>query len=182
MGSKMIARIRGLIQGRALTFVTGVVCAVLCFIGINAAMEPVSSPEYCGSKCHEMAGAYQSWELSSHGANRYGIVVECVDCHLPSKDKYFTHLAAKAYAGGKDVLKHHFGGEYDLDKVRTKVLEHIPNQRCLNCHDNLLSRPGSVVSRIVHNTALNQLDAPETRCIKCHENAGHRRKSRLFSP
>jgi len=39
---------------RILTFLAGVIFAMLCFVALNAAMVPVSTSEYCGSKCHEM--------------------------------------------------------------------------------------------------------------------------------
>ena len=79
-----------IIKKRGLTFLAGLIFALLCFVGLNLAMKPVSSSEYCGSKCHEMTTAYQSWELTIHGANNKGIRVECIDCHLPPKEKYFT--------------------------------------------------------------------------------------------
>lgn len=127
---------------RILTFLAGVIVAMLCFVALNAAMVPVSTSEYCGGKCHEMNTAYLSWELSPHGANAQGVRVECVDCHLPPKDKYFTHITAKAYAGAKDTYKHYFGSGYDAGRIRKKVLDHISNQTCLHCHDNLLGKPG----------------------------------------
>ena len=46
-----------------------------------------------------MNAAYLSWELSPHGANAHGVRVECIDCHLPPKDKYFAHITAKARDG-----------------------------------------------------------------------------------
>ena len=165
-----------------MTFLAGVVFAVFCFVALNAAMEPVSKSEYCGSKCHEMNVAYQSWELSVHGANKSGFRVECVDCHLPAKDKYFAHVAVKMYEGAKDIYKHYFGGEYDTERVRQKVLDHIPSQRCLNCHDDLLAKPGNSAARIAHLASLNQPQAAENRCVRCHENAGHERQSKLFLP
>ena len=79
-------------------FLAGFVFALLCFVALNAAMVPVSKSEYCGSKCHEMNTAYLTWELSPHGSNSKGIRVECIDCHLPEKEKYFAHITAKAYA------------------------------------------------------------------------------------
>jgi cytochrome c nitrite reductase small subunit len=166
---------------RILTFLAGLIFAVLCFIVLNAAMAPVSTSEYCGSKCHEMNTAYLSWELSPHGANSHGIRVECIDCHLPPKDKYFTHITAKAYAGIKDIYKHHFGPAYDAERMRKKVLEHISNQICLHCHDNLLGKPGSSAARIAHTSVLAEPDAPENRCVQCHEEIGHQRQSKLFS-
>jgi len=145
-------------------------------------MEPASKSDFCGSKCHEMKAAYRTWELSTHGANEYGFRVECIDCHLPAKDKYFAHVAAKMYEGAKDIYKHYFGGEYDTERIRQKVLDHIPSQRCLNCHDDLLARPGNSAARIAHVASLNQPQAAENRCVRCHENAGHERQSKLFSP
>lgn len=162
-------------------FVAGIVFAIVCFVGLNAAMKPVSTSEYCGSNCHEMSTAYQSWELSSHGSNTRGITVNCVDCHLPSKDNYFTYMFAKARDGAKDVLMHHFGPEYDLEKIRSRVRDEIPNQRCLNCHDNLLARPVKSASRIAHRQVLNNPDRQQSRCVNCHENAGHERHSKIFT-
>jgi len=163
-------------------FLAGFVCAVLCFVGLNAVVVPVSTSEYCGSKCHEMSTAYLSWELSSHGANAHGVRVECIDCHLPPKDKYFAHITAKAYEGAKDIYKHYSGGEYDMEKMRRRVLGHLSNHRCLHCHDRLLDKPGSSAARAAHTAALAQPDAPENRCVECHEDAGHQRQSKLFSP
>ena len=48
-----------------------------------------------------MNTAYQSWKLSVHGTNEKGLHSECIDCHLPSKDNYFTHIIAKVYAGAR---------------------------------------------------------------------------------
>lgn len=164
------------VKRRALTFLTGLVFTLLCFVAINAAMKPVSKSEYCGTKCHEMDTAYQSWKLSVHGANEKGLRAECIDCHLPSKDKYFTHIVAKVYAGGKDMYKHHFGGEYDGEKVREEVLAHISNRRCLGCHVDLLAKPGSEMAKEAHMETLNPSDvSEETKCIECHEDIGHQR-------
>jgi cytochrome c-type protein NapC/trimethylamine-N-oxide reductase cytochrome c-type subunit TorC len=180
-GARIVSRIFGAVKKRALTLLVGFAFALLCFIVLNAIMVPVSKSEYCGSKCHEMNTAYLSWELSSHGTNASGIRVECIDCHLPVKDRYFTHLAAKAYAGGKDIYKHYFGDEYDLEKIRKRVLDHISNQRCLHCHDNLLAKAGSSAARIAHTAVLAEPDAPENRCVQCHEDVGHQRQNKLFS-
>jgi cytochrome c nitrite reductase small subunit len=173
-GVKRISRIR--------PFITGIAFAVLCFIALNAAMVPVSTSEYCGSKCHEMNTAYLSWEFSPHGANAHGVRVECVDCHLPPKDQYFAHIAAKARDGAEDIYKHYFGGEYDAEKMRQRALSRLSNQRCLYCHDHLLDKPGSSAARIAHMAALAEPGAPENRCVQCHQDAGHERHSKLFSP
>ena len=163
-------------------FVLGIVFAVLCFLALNIGMEPVSTPEYCGSKCHEMNTAYQTWELSVHGANKFGYRVECVDCHLPPKDKFFTHILAKAYKGANDVYEHHFGDEYDGEQHRENVLASQPNENCLSCHDDLLKKPSRSFVRKAHLKVLKPTDDFEYLCVECHENAGHERESKLFSP
>ena len=154
----------------------------MCFVVLNLVMEPVSSSEYCGSACHEMNTAYQSWELSPHGANKNGIRVECVDCHLRPKDEFFRHIVDKAYAGIKDMYKHHFGGEYDVEKTRAKVLEHLPDERCSHCHNNLLVKPSSSKARLAHIEILEPVDEPVKKCSECHEQTGHERTSKLFAP
>lgn len=173
--SRKLGWIFSVVRRRALTFLVGFVFALLCFVALNAAMKPVSTSEYCGTKCHEMDTAYQSWKLSMHGANEKGLRAECIECHLPSKDKYFTHIVTKAYEGGKDLYKHYFGGEYDVEKVREKVLEHISNGRCLSCHVNLLVKPSSDEAGEAHAESLSSPDVSENRCVECHEDAGHQR-------
>lgn len=176
------SKIFGVVKRLGPGVAVGFVFAILCFIGINAAMESVSSSEYCGSKCHEMNTAYQSWEVSVHGSNANGVTIGCVDCHLPPKEKYFTHLAVKAYAGGKDLYKHYFGGEYDSEKFRKLILETATNDMCTVCHDELLTRPSNSAARIAHVASLSQPDELENRCVSCHEDTGHKRDSKLFSP
>ena len=163
-------------------FLVGFAFAILCFIGINDAMETASKAEFCGSKCHEMKTAYRTWELSVHGANKYGFRVDCVNCHLPSKDRYFTHVATKAYVGSMDIFKHFFIGGYDIEKARKKALEHMPNKRCVHCHDSLLTKPGSSSARKAHFASLSQPDAPENKCVECHQGTGHERQNKLFAP
>ena len=164
---------------KLIVFSTGLVFALICFIALNAAMVPVSKSEYCGTNCHEMNSAYRTWELSTHGANRYGFRV---DCHLPPKEEYFTHITAKAYAGAKDMYKHHFGKEYDESEIRKKVLDHLPNETCMYCHDDLLALPGTSAARIAHTAVLGTLDDPDSRCVSCHEDVGHQRLKKIYSP
>ncbi len=169
-------------RGRSIrAFVLGAAAAVFCFAILNVAMVPVSKSAYCGGKCHEMNSAYASWELSMHAANRHGVKAECTDCHLPPKEQYFRHLAAKAYEGGKDMYMHHFGGEYQIQKIRKRILEKISNERCLHCHSDLLGKPGSPGARAAHADVLNPPRGAESKCVDCHEDAGHERKSKLFS-
>lgn len=178
---KMIRRLCGLVRKYCIPFVAGFGFAVVCFLAVNAASHHFSSPEYCGGKCHEMKSAYRSWELSRHYANSSGVVAECVDCHLPGQDRYFTHLTVKAYVGLKDIYQHHFGGAYDANNMQKKVLEDMPSDRCLSCHSNLLGRPGSSAARLAHQAVLNPAAEPEQRCVECHHNL-HERERKVFAP
>lgn len=170
-------RQKGRIKKTLAVFLCGFVFALLCFVLINLAMEPVSTSQYCGSKCHEMNTAYKSWKLSPHGANEFGFRVECVDCHLPPKENFFRHLTAKVHAGAKDIYMHKFGPDYDVEKLRSKVLDHISNQTCLHCHDDLLAKPPNSAAREEHTAVLDKPEAPENRCVECHEDIGHQRES-----
>jgi cytochrome c-type protein NapC/trimethylamine-N-oxide reductase cytochrome c-type subunit TorC len=156
--------------------------AILAFVAIGHVADYTSTSLYCGSKCHEMTTAYQSWKLSPHGTNTDGITVDCIDCHLPPKEKYFTHLAQKAYVGAKDIYKHNFGPEYDLEQIRKKVLDHMSNDVCLYCHDNLLAKPSTAGTRLAHIVSINNPDIPTAKCTACHENTGHERQAKIFSP
>ena len=180
--AKLASKIFGVVKRLGPPFAGGIIFAMLCFIGINTAMEPVSTLEYCGSRCHEMNTAYQSWKISEHGLNANGITIDCVDCHLPPKEKYFTHLAAKGYKGAVVIYNHYFGGEYGAEKLCELMLETVTNDMCTVCHDNLLAKPSNSAARIAHTASLSEPDEPENRCVKCHEDTGHKRNSKLFSP
>ena len=175
--SKIIGKPLKAIKKRALGFLAGFIFAVLCVIAFNAALEATSAPQYCAT-CHEMEAAYQTWKLSEHGTGSSGVRIECIQCHLPPKEKYFTYVAAKGCCGAKGVYKHYFGPEYDLEKIRKKVLEQMLDETCVNCHDNLLARPSSPAARVAHMASLARPDSPEARCMACHEYTGHKRKEK----
>ncbi|MHC4594874.1 MAG: cytochrome c3 family protein [Planctomycetota bacterium] len=182
IGTKVYCWISEVIKKRGLTFLAGLIFAILCFVGINTAMEPASKSEFCGSTCHEMKAAYRTWELSTHGANEYGFRVECVDCHLPPHHEYFRHVATKAYEGVKDICKHIFIGEYNFEESLKRARAKMPNKRCMHCHDNLLTKPGSSAAIKAHKASLANPDEPENKCVECHQGTGHERQNKLFSP
>ena len=164
-----------------LVFCAGIIFAIVCFVAINITSKPFSTSQYCGNKCHEMNDVWKSWQLSSHYANEHGVVAECIDCHLPGKDKFFTHMAAKTYAGAKDIYKHHFGPPYDGDEIRKKVREEMPNSRCLKCHGSLLVKPGSSAARLAHQQVFFPAKDFQPKCVDCHEQL-HQRQTNIFLP
>ena len=172
----------GFLGRRFLFFLAGIALAIICFVAIEIAMRPVSTNSYCGSMCHEMNTAYQTWELSPHRTNSSGVTVGCVDCHLPPREDYFSHLSAKAYAGMKDLYHHKFGPEYDIKAIGKRVAGHMENATCLHCHNSLESRVARSAARIAHMAAVRRPELPENKCVTCHEDAGHQRINKLFSP
>lgn len=169
------------INKRKIPLIIGFLAAIAGFFILEAAMKPVSTSTYCGTQCHEMNTAYRSWELSAHGTNSHGLQAQCVDCHLPPKEEHINHLISKGWEGAKDLYMHNFGGEYNGEAVRKKVVEHFPSTRCLHCHTNLLDKPGAPGARTAHISAINDSDKEGTRCVDCHENVGHERQAKLFS-
>jgi len=166
--SRTIRKITGRFKQFWIIFLTGFGTAILCFVVLNAATRPFETSEYCGTACHEMQSLYEGWKLSEHYVNSTGVVVDCVDCHLPPKDKYLTHLSAKLCVGVRDLYKHYFVKSYDDNKQREKVLMEMPDERCTRCHSNLLARPSSVAARIAHKVPAEPADVNIPRCVECH--------------
>ena len=81
-------------------------------------MVRTSTPEFCAT-CHEIKPAVRAWRASTHANNAAGVVVDCMDCHLPAPQNTFDFLFAKTYHGIKDVAVHFMAGEYDRKKART---------------------------------------------------------------
>ncbi len=147
--------------------VAGLVVAAVLFIGIDKAMGPFSSNEFCIS-CHEMEAVGQSWSQSRHHTNAAGIRVSCVSCHLPSQDNYATHLATKAWTGVHHLCVHNFG-EYDESSSRKRAIQALPDERCLQCHSNLLGSPSSEPVAKVHQAALEKGRQGGYGCLICHD-------------
>jgi len=156
-------------------FVPGFVAALILFVIINAALIPTSKAEFCGELCHEMDEVYTSWQASTHAKNSSGIEVECIECHLPPKDKFFTHLAAKAYTGTKDAYHHIVGTEYNAKEIRKKVEEYMTNDVCLRCHKNLKDSDQNEIAYDLHKEMVFEVPEGEevAKCIECHKDAGH---------
>ena len=149
----------------ALVFAASVVVA--CSLLAVEATESLAEPTSC-AMCHEMQDAYDSWARSPHHANPSGVRVTCVSCHLPPREDHFDHLTAKAWSGTKDACVHFFG-DYDARASRRTVLQTMPSQRCLHCHDNLLAMPRSSAVGVVHGLAVERTDDRRHACVACHD-------------
>lgn len=156
-------RLRALLRGLILVILTVAAASLLAL----EATEPLAEPQAC-TWCHEMQDAYDSWARSPHHVNPSGVKVTCISCHLPPREDHIAHLASKAWSGAKDAYVHFFG-EYDAEAARRTVLQTMPSERCLNCHDNLLAMPSSSSVGIVHGAALEKIPSRDHACIACHD-------------
>ena len=156
-------RWRAFLSGAVFVILAVVVCSLLAI----EATESLSEPRSC-ARCHEMEEAYDTWTQSPHYVNPSGVKVTCVSCHLPPREDHIAHLTSKAWNGAKDVYVHVFG-EYDAQAARRSVLQAMPSERCLHCHDNLLGMPSSSAVGIVHGVAIKQIPDRNHACVACHD-------------
>jgi len=141
----------------------------------KAGIEATSSDRFCDQACHVHPDATQTWIRSRHYSTKSGVVVHCIECHLPAGGAaYYTE---KARLGGqdiygklfKDVTKINWQSMQTLDQARTYTYD----SACLRCHANLfsvgLSKKG--VDAHLHY----QRSQDKMRCINCHLHSGHYR-------
>ncbi len=75
------------IIGGSLVFL-GVLLSFPLFSMSYYTMVRTSTPEFCAS-CHEIKPAVVAWRSSTHTNNAAGVVVDCMDCHLPAPQDTF---------------------------------------------------------------------------------------------
>ena len=156
--------------------------AILIFIGTLVAfplfsmsyytMVRTSTPDFCAS-CHEIKPAVVAWRSSTHTNNASGVVVDCMDCHLPAPQNTFDFFFAKTYHGIKDYVVHFFGDEYDQEKARNKARAAFRNSECQKCHRNLLNMPYKRGAMLAHRSVLYARPGYEKKCVDCHYDLVH---------
>ncbi|MEE9462059.1 MAG: NapC/NirT family cytochrome c, partial [Bacteroidales bacterium] len=79
---------------------SGILLGILLMFAGNKAVVKTSSNDFCAA-CHVHPQATQTWKRSTHVDNQRGIMVNCVDCHLPPKGE--GYLVEKTKTGIRDV-------------------------------------------------------------------------------
>lgn len=152
--------------------ILGLVAAALFMMVGNKVVKYTSTDEYCMS-CHVHPHAEQSWKLSKHYDNQSGIVVHCVECHLPPKGHGM--LFAKAKHGAKDLYGYLFKDSADFNWASKKKLEaakkFVYTESCVKCHANLFPKTLTVEGENAHLSFLTSKS--EVSCLNCHLNVGH---------
>ncbi len=151
----------------------GIIIAFPLFSMTYYTMVRTSTPEFCAS-CHEIKPAVVAWRSSTHSNNASGVVVDCMDCHLPAPQDMFNFFFAKSYHGLKDVAAHFLVGEYDRERAREAAYQAFNNRECQKCHRNLLHMPTRRGAMLAHRSVVyarsgyekNALTATMTWCIR----------------
>ena len=149
---------------------------IVGIVGITASiggMHYTSRTAFCIS-CHEVRiVAEQGWMQCSHYQNKYGVVAQCADCHLPPGPFAFAY--AKIRYGLKDFIVHHLyhPDPYTMDwnELRDNARAMIKDASCKRCHANLVPAGGGIKMILAHRQYL-QLNG-EKRCLDCHTKEFH---------
>jgi len=161
------------VTGRNWFFIiTGVIVASLLIFAGNKAIVYTSTDDFC-NRCHVHPHSNQTWIRSTHYDNQRGIIVHCVECHLPPHgDGYLTE---KIKTGTRDV----YGAVFkDITKINWEeksrpeiAARHTYLSACIECHKNLFTTGLSKEGEDAH-LYYNQLKG-NVHCINCHLQVGH---------
>ncbi len=135
-----------------------------------------STNESC-MMCHVHPHAEENWMLSVHVNNSSGVMVNCVDCHLPPKDDTWAHYTAKISLGARDLWGYLTKDPAKIDWDKKSELEHavkyIPNASCVKCHQNLFPEGISDEAITAHLYYEENAEKLDLQCISCHLDVGH---------
>ncbi len=153
-------------------FLAGFACTLILIYPFNKAVSYTSTDNYCNS-CHVHDHAEDSWRLSAHVNNKSGVVVHCVDCHLPPKEE--GYLKAKAYHGAKDLYGFYFkdSADYKWESKRTAELANTftYESSCKKCHSNLY--PATISTKGADSHMHYENHNETMTCLNCHMHTGH---------
>jgi formylglycine-generating enzyme required for sulfatase activity len=156
-------------------FITGIIIGVLLALSGNRFMNYTSTDEYCMS-CHIHPHADESWQQSSHHNTKSGVVIHCVDCHLPPEGS-FGYLWTKGKMGVKDIWSYYTKDSASFGWQQRSRLEYavtiVPNESCEKCHENLFTSKLSSEGAMAHLYYTENKEKLNLQCISCHLDAGH---------
>ena len=178
--SKRAKRERGtgkkLHQRKGFFLLVGIFIGIVFVAALYQTSVYFSTNESC-MMCHVHPHAEESWMLSSHVNNSSGVMVNCVDCHLPPKDDTWAHYTAKISLGVRDLWGYLTKDPAEIDWDRKSELEHavkyIPNESCVKCHQNLFPQGISDDGITAHLYYEENAEKLNLQCISCHLDAGH---------
>ena len=151
----------------------GFLLAILIIFSGSKATKSTSTDEFCNS-CHKVhPHSTQTWKLSTHYDNQRGIVVHCIQCHLPPEG--LPKFTEKVKTGMRDVYGVLFKDVSKLnweEKSRPEIAaRHTYEASCIYCHKNLFPLGMSASGEEAHLYYSN--NKKDVRCINCHIAVGH---------
>ncbi len=153
----------------------GAVLALAGAYGSVRALHATSTDAFCAI-CHVHPHAEIAWKKSTHFKNKSGIVVHCVDCHLPPGG--FAYLVEKTRLGVRDGYSYFFTDTKKIDWEARKTVEKAVHftfeSGCLKCHQDLYSL--NLVPKGVKAHEYYLKNPEKVRCISCHISVGHWRE------
>ncbi len=153
-------------------FIWGVLAGAVLVLVVRGANGVTSSDGFCET-CHVHPQATTSWERSTHYTTKSGMVVHCVECHLPPSG--ITYAVQKARLGIRDVFGTVFRSQDSLYWEERSQLEHartfVFRESCLECHPNLYPVELTDKGEEAHLHYERRID--ELRCLNCHLHVGH---------
>ena len=151
----------------------GFLFALLLLFSGNKAIEATGTDDFCQS-CHNVhPQASVSWKRSTHYDNKRGIVVHCVECHLPPSG--LPKLTHKVSTGFRDIYGTLFSDPESInweEKSRPEyAVHHTFESSCIRCHKNLyplgLNEKGQEAHLYYEN------NRRKLNCLNCHIGVGH---------
>lgn len=171
----MIVRLlKKLVSRSSLLVISGLILGVVLLLGSHEASKMTSTDDFCYEACHVHPHSTISWKLSTHYKNKSGIVIRCVDCHLPPEGIYY--YTEKARTGSRDLYGKLFKDISKIDWDAKSALEYAKtytyDESCMHCHQDLYSLNLSKKGIQAHENYLKNRDKGIF-CINCHLHVGH---------
>lgn len=155
---------------------TGIIIGIIFIASLYQTSVYFSTNDSCMA-CHVHPHVEESWMLSTHVNNGSGVMVNCVDCHLPPTDNTWAHYSAKVALGTRDLWGYITKDSADFDWDRKSELEYavnyIPNESCVKCHQDLFPQgitDDGVIAHLYYDENSKDVDL---QCISCHLDVGH---------
>ncbi len=153
-------------------FVWGVGVGAALLLLLRGSNTFTSTDTFCES-CHVHPQATISWRQSTHYTTKSGMVVHCVECHLPPGG--VAYVAQKTRLGVRDAFGKIFKSQDSAYWEERSQLEHakthVFRESCLECHPNLY--PVELTDKGEEAHLHYERLAHELRCLNCHLHVGH---------
>ena len=153
-------------------FLSGILLGILLMFVGNKAVEKTSTNDFCAA-CHVHPHATDTWKRSTHVDNQNGVLVNCVDCHLPPKGE--GYLVEKTKTGIRDVwgkiTKDAESFNWEEKSHPEYAQGHVFESSCIHCHQTNFPMGLSEEGKDAH--LYYEQKVSELHCINCHIAVGH---------